>query len=368
MLSRLILTLTVLTRFVPGALSAGDDSTDAKSWIGIGTNNVIVASNPIQTQKLIDESKESLLLVSCREYQLQSVRIDGKPHMKLECENVTVVTADNEDSDGQTIVTAKKLDYDSATQTLELSEKVKLQRRNDRLEADSLKMKLSGREVQIDVSRAKVRLISKRTEGSRTETAKQLSALFFTAPWCKPCQTMQPIVSKLRSEGYSIESIDVDRMREEVKQYGVTSIPQIIVLDGESVRERLTGIMSLADLKRMFDRDQTKPAPPPMPEPARMDNISKTTSRYHVPSMVFDRPSYSPIMQTKSSCIENTDASSEADSIQLLSPCEYCPACQQRSQQSTTTYHPLIPELFNAESRSSDPNHKILWYGLEITR
>ncbi|HUG20414.1 MAG TPA: hypothetical protein VMM56_15615, partial [Planctomycetaceae bacterium] len=61
--SRLLLTLTVLTQFVPGALSAGDDSADAKCWIVIGPNNVIVANNPIQTQKLIDESNESLLLV-----------------------------------------------------------------------------------------------------------------------------------------------------------------------------------------------------------------------------------------------------------------------------------------------------------------
>ncbi|HUG17661.1 MAG TPA: thioredoxin domain-containing protein [Planctomycetaceae bacterium] len=372
MLSRLLLTLTVLTRFVPGALIADDDSTDAKCWIIIGPNNVIVANHPIQTQKLIDESNESLLLVSCREYQFPSDRIDGKPHMKLECEHVSVVTSDDDNPEGQTTVTAEKLRYDSAIQTLDFSGKVSLKRKSNsgqvNFTSESLQLKLSGNDLQIDVSEAKVRLESKLKPEQSAEPAKRSSALFFTAPWCGPCQTMQPIISKLRSEGYSIESINVDGMPEEVKQYKVTAIPQIIVLDGKSVRERVNGIKSLADLKRILDRDQSKPAPPPMPAPARIDHVSKTTSRYHAPSMVFDRPSFSPIMQTKSSCIEKTDASSETDSVQLLSPCKHCPACPQRSQESSSTYQSLIPELFNAELRFTDPNQKFRFGWIEFTR
>jgi thioredoxin 1 len=373
MLSRTLLTLTVVTQFLPGALLTGDDSTDEKSWIVIGPDGVIVANHPMQSQQLIDESSELLrLVVRCERYQLQSVHIDAKPHMKLEAENVTVATSHGQDPAGQTTVTAKQLRYDSATQSLEFSGKVSLRREGKsgqvNLTSESLRLILSGDNLQIDVSQANVRLELKQKLAQSAEAAKPSSVLFFTAPWCKPCQIMQPIISKLRSEGYSIESINVDRMREEVKQYEVTAIPQIIVLDGESVRERVNGAMSLSDLKRILNRDKSKPAPPSIPAPARTDHVPKTTSRYHAPSMVFDRPSFSPIRQTKSSCIEDTDASSETDSIPLLSPYEHCPVCQQWSQESSGTYQPLVPELFHAEPRFTDPNQKFRFGWLEITR
>lgn len=62
----------------------------------------------------------------------------------------------------------------------------------------------------------------------------------FYAQWCGPCQMAAPIIDKLADEYQDkvlIVKVDVDESRETAKQYGVMSIPTVIILkadkDGE---------------------------------------------------------------------------------------------------------------------------------------
>lgn len=64
---------------------------------------------------------------------------------------------------------------------------------------------------------------------------------FFTADWCGPCQQMKPIAGQLHAEGHTCYSVDFDTRQDLVSKYGVTSVPQFVVVDGAKVIRRVIG-------------------------------------------------------------------------------------------------------------------------------
>lgn len=64
----------------------------------------------------------------------------------------------------------------------------------------------------------------------------------FYAQWCGPCQMAAPIIDKLADEYKDkmlIVKVDVDENRETAMEYGVMSIPTVLVLkaEGDKVKE-----------------------------------------------------------------------------------------------------------------------------------
>ena len=58
----------------------------------------------------------------------------------------------------------------------------------------------------------------------------------FYAQWCGPCQMAAPIINKLADEYKDkvlIVKVDVDENRETAKQYGIMSIPTVIILKAD---------------------------------------------------------------------------------------------------------------------------------------
>ena len=56
-----------------------------------------------------------------------------------------------------------------------------------------------------------------------------LTVLFFTATWCYYCRIMEPIVYKLKTEGYDITIVDYDSNLKLVKKHGITMLPTLWV-------------------------------------------------------------------------------------------------------------------------------------------
>ncbi|WP_166822309.1 trypsin-like peptidase domain-containing protein [Thalassoroseus pseudoceratinae] len=76
--------------------------------------------------------------------------------------------------------------------------------------------------------------------------------LDFTATWCGPCQQMNPVVSRLKRQGYPIMKVDIDQRPDLAKKYNVRSIPAfVLVIDGQE-RTRSVGMTAEAQLKRML--------------------------------------------------------------------------------------------------------------------
>ena len=81
---------------------------------------------------------------------------------------------------------------------------------------------------------------------------KQL--LHFTASWCQPCKSMEPLIQKLVSENLSIDysKIDVSDEFDPAVEYGVRGVPTFIALiDGKEVA-RHTGVATEEKLLSLF--------------------------------------------------------------------------------------------------------------------
>lgn len=66
-----------------------------------------------------------------------------------------------------------------------------------------------------------------------TASGANLEVYYFTAKWCGPCQTMKPILARVKANnpGVIIQELDIDNPANKslTQQYNVQSIPLFIV-------------------------------------------------------------------------------------------------------------------------------------------
>jgi len=79
-----------------------------------------------------------------------------------------------------------------------------------------------------------------------------ITAKYFTATWCGPCKAFKPIMQELQSEGYNIQFVDVDQDSQLAEQYGVRSVPTVIVESNGQVLTRVLGIQTKEYMKNIL--------------------------------------------------------------------------------------------------------------------
>ena len=68
----------------------------------------------------------------------------------------------------------------------------------------------------------------------------------FWAPWCGPCRMLAPILEELSGQHpeLKIVKVDVDENRDLALQYGIESIPTLLVFKGGQMADRSVGLVS----------------------------------------------------------------------------------------------------------------------------
>lgn len=78
----------------------------------------------------------------------------------------------------------------------------------------------------------------------------------FWAPWCRPCMMTAPILDELADEytgKLTFTKMNVDENGEIARQYGVMSIPNLIVFKNGKPAAQVVGYKPKAELKRTLD-------------------------------------------------------------------------------------------------------------------
>jgi thioredoxin 1 len=78
----------------------------------------------------------------------------------------------------------------------------------------------------------------------------------FWAPWCGPCRQIAPMIDELSSENEGVVKIvkmNIDESPNSPQQYGVNSIPTLMLFKGGSVVERFVGVQPKQRLQEALD-------------------------------------------------------------------------------------------------------------------
>lgn len=78
--------------------------------------------------------------------------------------------------------------------------------------------------------------------------------LDFWAPWCGPCRMVSPIVDEIATERGDIKvgKVNVDEQPELAGQFGVMSIPTLVVMKGGKVVNQMVGARPKAQILAML--------------------------------------------------------------------------------------------------------------------
>ena len=90
------------------------------------------------------------------------------------------------------------------------------------------------------------------------ETDKGLVLIDSWATWCGPCRMQAPILDQLEQEydeeEFRIAKMDVDENPETPQQFGIMSIPTLMLKKDGQVVEKAVGVHSKEQLRQMIDQ------------------------------------------------------------------------------------------------------------------
>ena len=76
----------------------------------------------------------------------------------------------------------------------------------------------------------------------------------FNAKWCGPCRMLGPVLEQVSNEieNVSFVSIDTDDNHELAKEYGIMSIPCLIVFENGKETNRSIGLISKSEIENLI--------------------------------------------------------------------------------------------------------------------
>jgi thioredoxin 1 len=85
-----------------------------------------------------------------------------------------------------------------------------------------------------------------------------MQLVHFTAEWCQPCKSMQPVIEEFRDENPGIDyiKVDIDNNRDLFNEYiklkPVMSVPTFFAVENNQLYNSKTGVMTKQELVSLF--------------------------------------------------------------------------------------------------------------------
>lgn len=76
----------------------------------------------------------------------------------------------------------------------------------------------------------------------------------FYAQWCGPCKMFGPVFEKVSNDSnVTFVKIDVDKHEDIAREYGIMSIPTVLLLDSGHVIKKQMGFMNEEELRKFIE-------------------------------------------------------------------------------------------------------------------
>ena len=85
-----------------------------------------------------------------------------------------------------------------------------------------------------------------------TDLIKERVLVDFFANWCGPCKMLTPVLEKVESN-IKVIKVDVDKYENLAREYGVMSIPTIILFESGKEIKRNIGFISKENLEKFLN-------------------------------------------------------------------------------------------------------------------
>ncbi len=97
-------------------------------------------------------------------------------------------------------------------------------------------------------------IVYSNSESFKKDIEKGTVLVDFYADWCGPCKMLEPILQEIDgSSNLSIVKVDVDKYQDIASDYGVMSMPTMILFkDGEQKAQKI-GLTSKEDLEAWIE-------------------------------------------------------------------------------------------------------------------
>ncbi len=96
--------------------------------------------------------------------------------------------------------------------------------------------------------------INKSNFQSEVLNSEKKVLLDFWAPWCGPCRMVLPIVEEIASERPDIKvgKVNVDEETELTSQFGVMTIPTLVVMEKGKIVHQTVGAMPKEEILKLL--------------------------------------------------------------------------------------------------------------------